>query len=118
MPEPQKGAPSQEQPPYTPASPVKRIIAWVGVAYMVILVLLNVYPFFCGGRYLNGVGPLLICPGCAGLAVICVCQLRRQGQPTYRRVLLTIVTILCALLFLMGLLDGLPALLAGLGVAA
>ena len=41
---------NQEEPSsYTPASPVKRIIAWVGVAYMLIFVALNLYPFFHGG---------------------------------------------------------------------
>ena len=38
---------NQEEPSsYTPASPVKRIIAWVGVVYMLIFVALNLYPFF------------------------------------------------------------------------
>ena len=41
---------NQKEPSsYTPASPVKRIIAWVGVAYMLIFVALNLYPFFHGG---------------------------------------------------------------------
>ena len=35
---------NQKEPSsYTPASPVKRIIAWVGVAYMLIFVALNLY---------------------------------------------------------------------------
>ena len=42
----------EESSSYTPASPVKRIIAWVGVTYMLIFVLLNLYPFFHGGAYL------------------------------------------------------------------
>ena len=61
---------NQKEPSsYTPASPVKRIIAWVGVAYMLIFVALNLYPFFHGGTYLRGLAPLLVCPGAAGLAV-------------------------------------------------
>ena len=60
---------NQKEPSsYTPASPVKRIIAWVGVAYMLIFVALNLYPFFHGGTYLRGLPPLLVCPGAAGLA--------------------------------------------------
>ena len=58
----------EESSSYTPASPVKRIIAWVGVTYMLIFVLLNLYPFFHGGAYLQGLAPLLVCPGAAGLA--------------------------------------------------
>ena len=57
----------EESSSYTPASPVKRIIAWVGVTYMLIFVLLNLYPFFHGGAYLQGLAPLLVCPGAAGL---------------------------------------------------
>ena len=36
------GSSQEEQPgePYTPASPLKRIWAWVGVVYMVIIVFL------------------------------------------------------------------------------
>ena len=37
---------NQKEPSsYTPASPVKRIIAWVGVAYMLIFVALNLTRF-------------------------------------------------------------------------
>lgn len=64
---------NQKEPSsYTPASPVKRIIAWVGVAYMLIFVALNLYPFFHGRNLSPGLAPLLVCPGAAGLAVIAV----------------------------------------------
>ncbi|MFQ7453008.1 MAG: hypothetical protein ACLRNQ_18170 [Flavonifractor plautii] len=54
---------NQKEPSsYTPASPVKRIIAWVGVAYMLIFVLLNLYPFFHGGAYLQGLAPCWSAP--------------------------------------------------------
>ena len=33
---------------YTPASPVKRTLAWIGLSYMVILVALTTYYFFTG----------------------------------------------------------------------
>lgn len=72
MPEPRQDRPQDETEPYVPASPVKRILAWTGVAYMVIFVLLNLYPFFRGGEYLRGVGPLLVCPGCLGLGAVAV----------------------------------------------
>ena len=112
MPEPR---PDREQDGYTPSSPVKRIIAWTGVVYMVGLVLLNLYPFFHGGAMLNGIAPLLVCPGAAGLAVICVWQLRQKDCPTGKRILLAVIVVLCAILLLMGLMDGLPALMAGFG---
>lgn len=48
---------NQKEPSsYTPASPVKRIIAWVGVAYMLIFVAFNLYPFFTA-EPISGAGP-------------------------------------------------------------
>lgn len=105
-----------EREPYVPASPVKRIMAWVGVAYMLILVLLNVYPFFNGGVNLHGLGPLLVCPGAAGLAVITRYQARRSTGG--RRIALSLLCVACAAVFLLGLSDGIPALMAGLGGGA
>ena len=52
----------EEQEPFVPASPVKRIMAWVGIVYMVGLVILNIYPFFNGGNYLTGI-PAPASPG-------------------------------------------------------
>lgn len=101
--------------PYVPASPAKRLIAWVGVVYMVILVLLNLYPFFTGGRYLTGVGPLLVCPGAVGLVILCVMGLRRKESPMWKRCVLAGAAVLSGVVCVMGLLDGVPALIAGLG---
>lgn len=104
----------QEQAPYTPAHPVKRILAWVGIVYMVAIVLLNVYPFFTGGRYLQGIAPLLVCPGAAGMAAIALYQL---GQSTSKgvRAALAVLALACLVVFVRGLWDGIPALLNGLG---
>ena len=38
----------QPKPEYTPASPIKRTLAWMGVVYMVILVLLTTYNLATG----------------------------------------------------------------------
>ena len=104
----------QEAEDWTPASPAKRVIAWVGVVYMVCLVQKNLNTFNTGGRYLTGVGPLLVCPGVAGLAVLCVMQLRRAECPMCKRCELAGIAALCVIVFLMGLVDGVPALLAGI----
>ena len=119
MSEPERtpGAP-EDREPYVPASPVKRIIAWTGVVYMVIFVFLNVYPFFNNGVNLQGVGPLLVCPGTAGLAAAAVWQLRQSGCSPARRAGMIALAAACALVFVLGLLDGLPALVAGLGGGA
>ena len=62
--------PQPEQEPYTPASPVKRAIAWIGVVYMVILVALTTYMYFDGGVALTGIAPLLAIPGLVGLGIV------------------------------------------------
>ena len=93
----------EQQPSYTPASPLKRALAWVGLVYMLAFVGLNLYPFFSGGQYLRGIYPLLACPAAAGLAVIALLRLRQKDcLPSQRAV--------------MGLVQGIPPLLAGLGV--
>ena len=104
----------REAEEWTPASPAKRVIAWVGVVYMVCLVLMNLYPFYTAGRYLTGIGPLLVCPGVVGLGILCAIQLRRAECPTWKRCVLAGLIALCAIVCLMGLVDGVPALIAGL----
>jgi NADH:ubiquinone oxidoreductase subunit 6 (subunit J) len=105
----------EEQPTYQPASTTKRVIAWVGVVYMVLIVLLNVYPFFHGGAYLSGVAPLLVCPGAIGLLIIALIQLR-QGGSQGKKAGMVVLAIACVFLCVIGLIDGLPGLAAGWGV--
>ena len=96
---------NQKEPSsYTPASPVKRIIAWVGVAYMLIFVALNLYPFFHGGTYLRG------------LAVIAVWQFRRPECTYSKKACMALLAAACGVILVIGLVQGVPALLAGLGV--
>ena len=65
---------------YTPASPVKRALAWVGVAYMVILVALSTY--FCfTGTVLRGLAALLAVPGLIGLGAVALIARRTTGRP-------------------------------------
>ena len=104
----------EEQEPYVPSSPTKRIIAWVAVVYMVMIVLLNVYPFFHMGEYLYGVFPLFVCPAAVGLFVLAMYRLK-LGLSTVGKVVMVVLAAACVLLFLMGLSDGLPYLIAGLG---
>ena len=54
---------------YTPASPVKRTLAWIGLSYMVIIVALTTYYFFTGTT-LGNLGPLLTVPGLIGLGIL------------------------------------------------
>jgi len=60
------------------ATPMQRLWAWVGVVYMVILVLLSTYAL-SHGAYLRGIGGLMVAPALCGLG--CSTILRyRQGK--------------------------------------
>ena len=114
LPDGPEQAPQQpEKEPYVPASPFKRIIAWMAVVYMGMIVLLNLYPFFNQGAHLFGVFPLFICPAGVGLVALAVCRLK-QGVPGGGKVLMGILAAAGAVLCVKGLVDGLPFLIAGL----
>ena len=73
--------PTPEQPdqaPVTYASPVKRLWAWVGVVYMVILVLFSTYSM-ARGHALNGTAGLLLSPALMGLGGTALLRYR-QGM--------------------------------------
>ena len=72
--------PREEEQGYTPASPVKRALAWIGVVYMVILVALTTY-FYFTATMLGGLGPLLTIPGLVGLGIVSLISLRTTGRP-------------------------------------
>ena len=103
-----------EQEPYRPAHPVKRMLAWTGIVYMVILVLLNLYPFFYGGHTLTGVAPLLVCPGAAGMGTIALYQLRRAPSRGVQ-IALGLLALACLAVIVVGLWDGIPALIDAWG---
>lgn len=65
---------------YTPASPVKRTLAWIGIVYMVILLALTTYIYFTGTA-LGNLGPLLTVPGLIGLGVVVLVSWRSTGRP-------------------------------------
>lgn len=70
-----------EQPhkaPVTYASPVKRLWAWVGVVYMVILVLFSTYSM-ARGHALTGTAGLLLSPALVGLGGTALLRYR-QGM--------------------------------------
>ena len=72
--------PRDENNGYTPASPVKRALAWIGVVYMVILVTLTTY-FYFTATMLGGLGPLLTVPGLVGLGIVSMISFRTTGRP-------------------------------------
>ena len=113
---PDNSANREEREPYVPASPVKRIMAWVGIVYMVGFVILNIYPFFNQGNYLTGIAPLFACPGIAGIFAISL-YLACHPDSTYaRKVSMAILAAICAVGFVVSLILGFPPLLANFGI--
>lgn len=111
---PNNTPPAEEGEPFVPASPIKRIIAWVGVIYMVGLVLLNVYPFFNQGEYLTGIAPLFACPGIGGIFAIALHLVRHPDSTHARKASMAVLAALCAVGFVVSLVLGIPPLLAQL----
>lgn len=76
-----KHAPEEEKESgFTPASPVKRTLAWIGVVYMVILVALTTYIYF-NGTGLGNLAPLLTIPGLIGLGAVALVSWQTTGRP-------------------------------------
>lgn len=66
------------------ATPMQRLWAWVGVAYMVILILLTTYAL-AHGAYLKGIGGIMLSPALCGLGGTVILRYRqglgRGGLP-------------------------------------
>lgn len=105
------------QEPVVYASPMKRLWAWVGVVYMVILVLLMTY-MFANGAYLHGIAPLMVIPAVAGLAASAVCVWVTGGKENHtagRLALMVLFVLVCAAVCVYNLIVGVPALMANFG---
>lgn len=103
--------------PVVYASPLKRLWAWVGVVYMVIIVLLMTY-MFANGAYLHGIAPLMVIPAIGGLAASAVCLWvtgGKQNRSGPRFALLLLIVALCAAICIYNLSVGIPALKANFG---
>ena len=70
----------QDEQGYTPASPVKRALAWIGIVYMVIVVALTTY-IYSTGKPLNNLAPLLSVPALVGLGIMSILSWRTTGKP-------------------------------------
>ena len=98
---------------YTPASFEKRTAAWMGIAYVVMMLFIINFAIYTGGRELPGTFPLFLVPVSVALAVILVRRMRLGAAPggTAGGVL---GLVLCAVGLVIGLALGVPALLAAL----
>ena len=108
--------PEQHTPEgYTPASPVKRTLAWIGLVYVLIFLGLTTY-FYFTGTMLGNLGPLLAVPGLIGLGVLVLVSWRSVGKPGKWAAIA--LAALCWLLALATLPVGIAGLLSNFGAAA
>lgn len=106
----------QEKPSFVPASFEKRVLAWVGVAYMVMLVLAICILIATSGKGLANTFPLLLCPAAVGAAIIGVYR-EKNGKNKEGRNFTFALVFLCAAALFVGLVCGIPPLLANFGIA-
>ena len=99
----------EQKPSYTPASPVKRALAWMGIVYMVILVLLTTYNM-ATGEPIHNIPGILLFPACGGLAAVCLLRWREV-----RKAPLLILGVLAAAACAVNLVTGVLSLAAALG---
>lgn len=105
---------NREQKGYTPASPVKRTLAWIALAYVLILLGLTTYYFYTGTT-LGNLGPLLTVPGLIGLGVLALVSWRTTGRPG--KWVAILAAALCWVLALITIPIGIVGLLSNFGVA-
>lgn len=99
----------KEDPGYTPASPVKRTLAWIALVYVLILLGLTTYYYFTG-TVLGNLGPLLAVPGLIGLGILILVSWRSTGRPG--KWVAILAAVICWLLALVTLPIGLVGLLS------
>ena len=70
----------EEDQGYIPSSPVKRTLAWIALAYVLIFLALTTY-FYFTGTMLGNLAPLLTVPGLIGLGALAIVSRRTTGTP-------------------------------------
>lgn len=98
---------------YTPASFEKRTAAWMGVAYMVMVLFVITFAIFTGGKELPGTFPLFLIPAAAAVAVIAVFR-QRKGTALGGLPGTVVIILLCAAAVVLGAYLGGPALVSAL----
>ena len=106
---PEEKRPAEEGRSYTPASPVKRTLAWIALTYVLIFLALTTY-FYFTGTMLGNLAPLLTVPGLIGLGVLVLVSWRTAGKPGKGPAIA--LAILCWLLALATLPIGILGLLS------
>ena len=104
-----------QEPNYTPASFEKRTAAWMGIAYVLMLLFILNFAIYTGGRELPGTFPLFLVPVSVALAVILIHRIKSKAVPG-GIIGAVLGLIACAAGAFFGLTLGIPALLAAFGV--
>ena len=102
----------QEERGYSPASPVKRALAWIALCYVLIFLGLTTY-FYFTGTMLGNLAPLLTVPGLIGLGALALVSWRSAGRPAKGAAIA--LAVLCWLLALATLPVGIAGLLSNFG---
>lgn len=108
----EKDLEQKEQPPVKWATPVQRIWAWVGIVYMVILVLLSTFAL-SHGWYLRGIGGIMVSPALCGLGATVILRYK-QGVGRGGVAACIIIAGTSFLLAVWNVVQSLPALLGQL----
>ncbi len=69
--------PGTEEASYVPASIYKRVWAWVGIVYMVIIVLLVTY-FMATWTFLTGIAGIMLFPALGGFSIVKAIQAKKM----------------------------------------
>lgn len=98
-----------QQPSYTPASFQKRTAAWMGLAYVLMLLFVFTFSLFTG-KQMPGTFPLLLLPVAVAGMVLAIHR-QRSGTAPGGMVLTVVMVLLCLAAVVVGLLWGVPPLL-------
>lgn len=114
MADPRPGDNPKEEEQWTPASFEKRAAAWMGIVYVLMMCFVITFSLYTGGRELPGTFPLFLVPVSFTLAVVLIRRLKLGTCPggVAGGVL---GLILCTAGVILGLVLGVPALLAAFG---
>lgn len=101
----------QDQEGYVPASFEKRAAAWMGIAYVLMLLFILNFALFTGGQQLPGTFPLFLVPVSVTLAVVILHRMKNRQLPGGMAGGIAAL-IACAAGVFLGLALGVPALIA------
>ena len=100
--------PEEQTPPIKYATPMQRIWAWVGVVYVVIIMLLTTYAV-ATADYIRGIGGFMLSPALCGLGASAILRYRqgvgRGGLPAC-----VILSLACFLLAVWNTIAAVPVI--------